>query len=92
MLNDLADEVHDIAIKHGFWDNDNVPTKLMLIVSEVAEAMEDHRRSHDPAEELMDVLIRTLDLCAYLKVDVDREIRNKIMINKKREYLHGKRY
>jgi hypothetical protein len=38
--------VHKTAQTHGWWDtadDANVPTKLMLVVSELSEALEDYR-------------------------------------------------
>jgi|SRR5688572_4049163 len=44
MLNELAAQLHQEARQKGFWEGENNPAeKLMLIVSELAEAMEDLR-------------------------------------------------
>ncbi len=50
-------EIHDNAVNKGFWPtNQNIGEKLMLIVSELGEAMEAHRKgkfaygSFDPSE------------------------------------------
>lgn len=77
----LIDACHGAASRSGWWNNlktgedlrqaNNVPEKLMLIVSEVAEAMEGHRKNlqddHLPEfkmieVELADALIRICDL------------------------------
>lgn len=44
-VDDLAAEIHEISTDHGFSppDLNNLPEKLMLSVSELAEAMEEHR-------------------------------------------------
>ena len=43
-LNELAKEIHENAVAHGFWDEDRpLPEVLMLIVSELAEALEEAR-------------------------------------------------
>jgi NTP pyrophosphatase (non-canonical NTP hydrolase) len=47
MLNQLAQEIHENAKSKGFYDetqSKNVPEKLMLIVSEVSEGLEAHRK------------------------------------------------
>lgn len=41
------------------------------------------------AVELADVLLRTLDLMAYLGVDIDAVVMAKHRYNKSREYKHG---
>lgn len=46
-LNEFAKDIHKNAIKKGFWKDTNVPTKLMLIVTEISEACEaDRKQQH----------------------------------------------
>jgi len=90
-LNALADRVHADNVTAGWWTDittgqsilhsRNVPEILMLIVSEVAEAMEGHRKNkmddhlpHRPGlqTELADAFIRILDL-AGSRVAIERE-------------------
>ena len=42
--NKLAEEAHENAVKHGFWEN-KVSNEhcLMLIITEIAEMVEAHR-------------------------------------------------
>lgn len=80
-LNELASRVHQDNVNAGWWTDlktgesilttRNVPEMLMLIVSEIAEAMEGHRKGlmddklpHRPMmqTELADAVIRILDL------------------------------
>ena len=80
-LNELASRVHQDNVNVGWWTDlktgesilttRNVPEMLMLIVSEIAEAMEGHRKGlmddklpHRPMmqTELADAVIRILDL------------------------------
>lgn len=43
-LNEWAREIHANAVEHGFWEPKmEFNTALMLIVGEIAEAMEEHR-------------------------------------------------
>ena len=67
---------------------------LMLIVSEIAEAMEAHRKSlsddklpHHPGlhVELVDALIRIFDLTGHLGIDVERIYQEKMAYNRNRE-------
>ena len=46
---------------------------------------EDHFR-----EELADVIITALSAAGYLGIDIDKAVREKMEINKKREWRHGK--
>lgn len=43
-------------------------------------------------DELADAVIRILDLCAYLNIDIDNHILMKMKYNEMRENKHGKRY
>lgn len=42
-LDYLKVAVNEHAVKNGFWDKPNIPEKLMLIVSELSEALEADR-------------------------------------------------
>ncbi len=110
-INDLIRDSYENSASHGFWDDQlkyNIPTpigeKLMLIVTEVAEAMEDYRAGVDlvsmtvaddgkvngfPAE-LADIMIRIADLAGHLGIDLDFAIRQKMAYNKTRPIRHGK--
>lgn len=71
----------------------NVPEKLMLIVSELAEAMEGHRKNLNDDKlphrsmvevELADALIRIFDLAGAKGYDVAGAIVEKLAYNAKR--------
>lgn len=107
VLNDWRDEVHDWAQSKGWWErpeDQNIPSKLALVHSEVSEALEDYREgnmettraaplpSSKPVgfpSEIADVFIRLFDLCGYLGIDIDGEVRAKMDYNRTREYRHG---
>ncbi len=92
-LNELSQLCHSIAVEKGFWDKErNVGEALMLIVTELAEAMEAHRIQDQEnfKEELADAFIRLFDLCGGLNVDIEEEISKKSQKNKNRPYKHGK--
>ncbi len=92
-LNELCQLCHSIAREKGFWEKErNIGEALMLVVTELAEAMEAHRKQDDPnfKEELADAFIRLLDLCGGLKIDIEDEIYQKSLKNKNRPYKHGK--
>lgn len=92
-VRELTQLCHQTAKEKGFWDEErNIGEALMLIVTEVAEAMEAHRVEDDEnfKEELADVFIRLFDLCGGLGIDIQDEIAKKALRNKKRPYKHGK--
>lgn len=93
---------HELAKEAGWWTDPatglplkaNVGEKLMLIVSEVAEAMEGHRRGLMDDKlphrsmievELADVVIRAFDLAGGLGLDVAAAIVEKLQYNTHRE-------
>ena len=92
-LREWTEMCHRIAVEKGFWEKErNIGEALMLIVTELAEAMEAHRHQDDEnfKEELADAFIRLLDLCGGLKIDIEDEILKKSLKNKNRPYKHGK--
>lgn len=92
-LNELAQLCHSIAVEKGFWEKErNIGEALMLIVTEIAEAMEAHRVQDDEnfREEIADAFIRLLDLCGGFNIDIEDEIQKKANRNKNRPYKHGK--
>lgn len=92
-LNQMSQLCHRIALEKGFWDEKrNIGEALMLIVTELAEAMEAYRKEDQDnfKEELADTFIRLFDLCGGLKIDIEEEIARKSEKNKARPYKHGK--
>lgn len=92
-LNEWSQRCHSIAKEKGFWEKErNVGEALMLIVTELAEAMEGYRKKDDAnfKEELADTFIRLFDLCGGLGIDIEKEILEKSERNKARPYKHGK--
>lgn len=93
-LNSLAQDIARWREEKGFVTNwEGMLAKLMLVVSEVSEAAEavrdDDRISF--AEEIADTFIRLLDICGSLGLDIEREIRQKMEVNRGRSYRHGKK-
>ena len=74
--------------------NHTIATRLMLIVSELSEALEAlrHNDRDNFKEELADVAIRLGDLCGGLNIDLETEIKKKMEKNKTRGYKHGKAF
>ena len=68
--------------------------KLLLISSEVNEAMEALRNGY-PEEfevELADILVRTGDLAGKLGIDLEKRVQDKMKKNKDRSTRHGGRF
>jgi hypothetical protein len=68
--------------------------RLLLVVSELVEAMEALRHNDwlNYKEELADVMIRMGDLAGGEDIRLHNEIATKMQRNKEREYLHGKEF
>ena len=107
MLDSLAVDLHKNAVVKGFWpeiedvDDIFVAKQLMMIVSEVVEAMEAIRKEKGEEEitkEFADILIRTLDLYAgiveagYTRLSLDHVLKEKADFNKTRPEKHGVRF
>lgn len=101
-LDALSALLHETAIEKGFWNNpknfDVFGNKLALIhseVTEVLEAMRKNKGSEQITEEMVDILIRTLDLYAsmrnggFVEHSLDEVLFNKMEKNKERPRLHG---
>lgn len=95
-LTSIAYKVHNVALKHGWWDEErNLGEVLCLIHSEVSEALECLRNNggtENFAEELADILIRTLDLAAKLNINIGYALLVKNEKNILRPYKHGKEF
>jgi NTP pyrophosphatase (non-canonical NTP hydrolase) len=95
----LQAHCHGEADRAGWWPKDATANplafsnKLMLCVSELAEAMEGDRKNlmddhlpHRPMREveLADCLIRILDLAGAYKMDLGGAVREKLEYNARR--------
>lgn len=68
--------------------------KDIQIIDPLARTTDDpigYRRITAIEEEVADVIIRVLDLCGKLDIDVGRVVLAKMMYNKNRPYMHGGR-
>lgn len=110
-LDEMGEELHALAVEKGFWDvikdapqeqiDIFITKQLMMIVSEAVEVMEAIRKSHGPeavADEMADIIIRTLDLYAglreheYVNSSLQAAFNNKTSINKSRPQKHGVKF
>lgn len=93
-IKELQSKIHSQNVEMGWWDKPREKgTLLMLVVSEVAEAMEgerkdlmdDHLTHRKMAEvELADAVIRILDYAAAFGYDVEAAMLEKIDYNRTR--------
>jgi NTP pyrophosphatase (non-canonical NTP hydrolase) len=110
-LDTMAHDVHETAVEKGFWDvikdapqeqiDIFVTKQLMMIVSEAVEVMEAIRKNRGPedvADEMADIIIRTLDLYAglreyeYVNSDLQVAFNNKTNFNQSRPERHGVKF
>lgn len=131
-INSLSQAIYEANKEKGFWPKDkdrNIGEALMLITSELSEALEADRkarRANYPAyedvfesiademkdpygdlahecafkahikdtfeDELADAVIRLLDLCGGLGINIGRHIYLKVAFNATRPHRHGKAY
>lgn len=120
-LNKLAVEIYEGNKLNGFdVAKENKGQTLMLIVSELSEALEadridkhaslelfgldlshgvdfkkafEHRIKDTFQDELIDALIRTLDACGGMGIDIESHMNLKRRYNAMRgAYRHGKKY
>lgn len=105
-MNDWAEFITRWRMTKGFITPSSIATeeektmmmsKLMLVVTEVAEAAEALR--HDDKalfdEELADTIIRLLDICGACnidieEIDIEEEVKKKMLKNQSRPHKHGK--
>lgn len=100
-LNGMVDLVHELNKKAGWWTDihtgeplqRNVGELLMLTVSELAEAMEGHRKNLQDDKlphrkmievELADTIIRIFDMAGGLGLDLGGAMIEKLEFNQKR--------
>jgi len=89
-------------IEKGWEENINFPEQCMLIVTELAEAVEEYRISgittaiglddKKPvgiAVELADAVLRIFNLCSHFDLPLEDAIARKAVYNKTRSYKHG---
>jgi len=92
-LTEWAKDIADWRQRKGFetsWEN--MMVKLMLVVTEVSEAAEAYRKPdrQNFDEEIADTLIRLLDICGSIGIDIEKELSDKMAVNETRPTKHGK--
>ncbi len=100
----LCGIINDWSTGLGWWEDaeqQHIPTKLVLIHSEVTEAFESWRNGEEPdflqpngkpdgwGIELADVVIRCFDLATQQGLDMEDMLLRKMSYNAGRPYRHG---
>jgi NTP pyrophosphatase (non-canonical NTP hydrolase) len=101
----MAKDIHSTAVEKGFWpdkvDDIFITKQLMMIVSETVEVMEAIRKDkgkQEVADEMADIIIRTLDLYqglvdnGYVDQGLQVALNNKTSFNKSRPERHGVKF
>ena len=106
-LRNLVKDAHKIAKEKGFWESKNISEKIMLVVTELSEAVEALRKNNRQdvssvlkmkwykdtfEDEICDTFIRLADLCGYMGIDIEWQLEQKMNYNKTRGYKHGKKF
>jgi NTP pyrophosphatase (non-canonical NTP hydrolase) len=101
----MAKDIHAVAVEKGFWpekiDDIFITKQLMMIVSEAVEVMEAIRKDkgkQEVADEMADIVIRTLDLYqglvdnGYVDQELQIALNKKTSFNKSRPERHGVKF
>jgi NTP pyrophosphatase (non-canonical NTP hydrolase) len=102
-FNELATRHHAMMVDRGFWEEEHEDAvRLMLMVTELAEACEAIRHSNPPDDkipefsglesELADVILRIMDMAQARGLRVAEALLAKITYNATRGYKHGKAF
>ena len=85
-INEIQKQIYQNKLDKGF-NVTNIEKEFCLLYGEVSEAYEAYRKKKDDlGEELADIAIYLMGLSEILGFDLEKEIENKMKINKNRIY------
>lgn len=95
-ISEFIKQCHLVARDKGWWVEERNEGELIALMhselSEALEAMRNHGKKEDIAEELADCCIRIFDYCGARQIDLEGALVKKIEYNKTRPYRHGKKF
>lgn len=115
-FSDLQRQIGETNEQSGFNEAENIPLeyrdlywdrKLLLVVSEIAEAQDEIRHGHSISEqyysgeenkpegapsEMADAVIRLFGIAHEAGFDLGAVIEEKMAFNATREFMHGKKF
>ncbi len=95
-ISEFIKECHAIAKEKGWWEKERNEGELIALMhselSEALEAMRNHGKKEEVAEELADCCIRIFDYCGARGIDLEEVLLKKMEYNKGRPYRHGKKF
>ena len=84
---------HKIAREKGWWSGERNDGELIALMhselSEALEALRNHAKKDELADELADCCIRIFDYCGARRIDLQQAIKKKIRKNRLRPHRHG---
>ena len=103
-INEFCKAAHATAVEKGWYSQPtSFPEQLANMHGELSEALQEYAKGHGYKDtyytkdgkpcgipsELADVVIRIMDTCAYLRIDLEGAILEKMAYNMTRPYRHG---
>jgi len=85
--------VNEVPLYATMAERDFILAQLAKVGSEVGEAVaciQHSERMDGLSEELADIIIRVIDLACWLGYSIGDDVKNKMMKNALRPYMHGK--